>query len=427
MHCPFRMQLLQGADADFSALQGGDALCSGTGGGQRGDRRYAGSHSGAADRFFVEPGLESRRSIDDQLDALSFDEVDDVRTSFFDLVDAFHIHAGGLDHVGGTGGGDQLESHVHEFAGDQCDVALVVIGDADEGRYLGRKLLSRSQLRLGKGFAEVIGDAHDLPGGFHLRAEHRIYAGELATGKHGRLHVVAASGVEIGAALDEVRQELAQLPSGHEAGGDLCHRNTRRLRNVRHSTGGARIYFEHIDFSALASIARTAAVPARNSELDVHQAHHFQRVGELKGVLAHAFEQRLRNIHRGQHAGRIAGVNAGLFDVLHNPADHDVFAVGERVHVDFDGIFEEVIDQHRSVVRVFDGFLHVAHDRLLVISDDHRSAPEHVGRPNQHRETDALGTFDCLFDGGRHYAGRLGNLQFFQQFIELLAVFCEVD
>src|ERR1051326_1268388 len=114
---PFGVQVLQRADADFSALQRGKAFRSGTGGGQRRDRWNAGRHGGAADRFFVEPRLESRRGIDDELNALSFDEVDDVRTPFFYFVDAFHIHAGGLDHVGGTGGSDQLESHVHKFAG----------------------------------------------------------------------------------------------------------------------------------------------------------------------------------------------------------------------------------------------------------------------------------------------------------------------
>src|SRR5205807_9951007 len=35
-------------------------------------------------------------------------------------------------------------------------------------------------------------------------------------------------------------------------------------------------------------------------------------------LIAHGIEQVLGNIHRGQHAGRISGVNASLLNVLHD-------------------------------------------------------------------------------------------------------------
>ena len=53
-------------------------------------------------------------------------------------------------------------------------------------------------------------------------------------------------------------------------------------------------------------------------------------------------------------------MDAGFFDVLHDAADDYVFSVGERVDVDFDRVFEEVVDQHRAVLRIFDRFFHVA-------------------------------------------------------------------
>ena len=120
-------------------------------------------------------------------------------------------------------------------------------------------------------------------------------------------------------------------------------------------------------------------------------------------------------------------MNSSLLDVLHNSADDHVFAIRQSVDVDFDGVFEEVIDEYRPVVRVFDGFLHVAHDGLLVISDDHGAPAKHVGGPHQHRKANAFRAFDGFFDGGRHNAGGLRNLQFLQQFVKLLAVFGEVD
>ena len=147
-----------------------------------------------------------------------FDEVHDVRASFFHLVDALHIHAGGFEHVRCAGSRDQLESHVDELASDRCHVALVVIGDADEDGPLRGQFLSRSQLSFGERFAEIIRDTHDFAGRFHLRPKHGIDAGKLAPGKHRGLHVVTASGVEVGAALDEVRQKIRAACARSSAG-----------------------------------------------------------------------------------------------------------------------------------------------------------------------------------------------------------------
>ncbi len=58
-------------------------------------------------------------------------------------------------------------------------------------------------------------------------------------------------------------------------------------------------------------------------------------------------------------------MNAGFFDVLHDSADDDVFAVGERVDIDFNRVFEKVIDQHRTVVRIFNRLFHVARQSIL--------------------------------------------------------------
>ncbi len=91
-----------------------------------------------------------------------------------------------------------------------------------------------------------------------------------------------------------------------------------------------------------------------------------------------------RDIDGGQHAGGIAGVDAGFLDVLHDSGNDNVFAIGECVDIDFDRVFQEVIDQHGTVLRVLDRFFHVANDRLFVVGDDHGAPAEHVGRPHQH-------------------------------------------
>ncbi len=40
-------------------------------------------------------------------------------------------------------------------------------------------------------------------------------------------------------------------------------------------------------------------------------------------------------------------MDAGLLDVLHDPAEVELGPVVERVHVDLDRVVEEPVDQHR--------------------------------------------------------------------------------
>ena len=51
------------------------------------------------------------------------------------------------------------------------------------------------------------------------------------------------------------------------------------------------------------------------------------------------------------HAGRVAGMDAGQFDVLHDRRNKGVRAVRDCVRLGFDGIFQELIDQNRPVGR----------------------------------------------------------------------------
>ncbi len=120
-------------------------------------------------------------------------------------------------------------------------------------------------------------------------------------------------------------------------------------------------------------------------------------------------------------------MNAGFFDVLHDSADDHVFAVGERVDIDLGGRFEEVVDEHRPLLRVFDRFFHVAVDGVVVVSDDHGASAEHIGGAHEHGIADAIGVGQGFFDARGGGSGRLRDVEFFQQFAETLAVFGEID
>ncbi len=344
------MQMLQRVDPHFATLQGRDSFRRSPRRCKRRNRGNARRHGRAADRLLVEPGLKARGRIDDELDALALDKVDHVGSSFFHLVDPFDVHAGGFDHVRRSGRGHEFEPHVYKLAGNLRHMPLVVVGHADKDGSLRRQFLSGSQLCFGERFAEVIGDTHHFAGRFHFWPEDGVDTRKFIPREYGRLHVIVASGVEIGAALNEFRQELAQLAARHESRRDLRQRDARRFRNEGHGARGSWVHFEHVNLAALRATASGTIVHARNRELNVHEPNHLQRASQLEGVVAHALKQRLRNIHCGQHARRIARMNTGLFDVLHDAADHDVLAVGQRVDIDFDRIFQEMVDQHRAVV-----------------------------------------------------------------------------
>ena len=48
-------------------------------------------------------------------------------------------------------------------------------------------------------------------------------------------------------------------------------------------------------------------------------------------------------------------MHAGLFDVFHHTGDHDALAIANGIDIDFDGIFQEAVDQHRLTLRDDEG------------------------------------------------------------------------
>ena len=100
----------------------------------------------------------------------------------------------------------------------------------------------------------------------------------------------------------------------------------------------------------------------------------------------------------GQHAGGVAGVDAGLLDVLHDAADqHLAGGVADGVDVDLGGLLEEAVDQHRALggqpalapERPEPGQLgHRLLEVGVVVDDLHGPTAEHVAGPHEHRVPD---------------------------------------
>ena len=100
----------------------------------------------------------------------------------------------------------------------------------------------------------------------------------------------------------------------------------------------------------------------------------------------------------GNNAGAVAGVDAGLFDVLHDGTDDGRFAVAEMtIDIDLGGVFEEAVDEDgmglgddgfvRGVgvaggsllrgITIVHGRAHVGGELDFVIDDLHGAATEH--------------------------------------------------
>ncbi len=120
-------------------------------------------------------------------------------------------------------------------------------------------------------------------------------------------------------------------------------------------------------------------------------------------------------------------MNAGLFDVLHDAGDHNVFAIAQRVDIDLGRRFEKVIDQHRPVLRVLDRLAHVLLDRCIVVADHHGASAEHIRRPHQHGILNLLRIGHGFFNAGGGRARRLRDIEFLQQLAESFAVFRQID
>ena len=266
-----------------------------------------------------------------------------------------------------------------------------------------RQRAAGGALCLGERGRQVGGARHHLSGRAHLGAEHGIGAREAREREHRCLdaHLLRPRRRQV---------EVAQLLAGGELAGGLDEVDPDRLRGERHRARGPRVRLEDVD-------GRVG-----DRELEVEQPDHAERRREALDDVLDLERVRERERLRGQHAGRVAGVDAGLLDVLHHGGDVDVLAVAERVDVDLDRVLDEPVDEHGAR----DGGHRLA-QLLVVVTDAHRAAAEHVRGADEHRIAD-------LGRGGERLLGaldgrprRAADAELVGEGAELLAVLGEVD
>ena len=159
------------------------------------------------------------------------------------------------------------------------------------------------------GFAEACTHAHDFAGRTHFRTENGVHAREFDEWEHGFFN-----GIEIG---DDFffHALLLQGNACHAACADFGERHAGGFGDEGHGTAGARVHFQYEHHAVL------------YGKLYVHQTDHAQRVCHGFGLAADFVLDFFTERVGRQRAAGVARVDACLFDVLHDAADNDVFAV----------------------------------------------------------------------------------------------------
>ena len=141
-------------------------------------------------------------------------------------------------------------------------------------------------------------------------------------------------------------------------------------------------------------------------------------------------------------------MHARLLDMLHDAANEHVLAIGDCVHIDFDGVAQIAVEQQRVLaqqrvdlryglprITVANVGRHEGSQRRLdivletrrVVHDRHGAPAEHIGGADHQRKADLHGHFMRLLDAGGDAVARLAQAQLLDQQLETVAVFGEVD
>ena len=383
----------------------------------------------AAERARVGQRLDSLGRVEDELDRAVGDGVDDVRPAFRDLVDLMRLHAVLLEVAAGAPGGPDLEAEPGEHLHRVEQPRLVDIAHRYEDRARDGHLRAATELALGERHVERRVEADDLAGRAHLRPQHRVDAGEAGEGEHRLLHADMV-------ARRRLQREGGELLAGHDPRRDLGDGHADHLGDEGHGARRPRVDLENVDVAALDGVLHVHQTD------DVERQCQFARLGLERGQ--HIFRKRARR----QRAGGIAGMDAGLLDMLHDAGDEDVGAVAERVDVDLDRVDEIAVEEQRILAQhridlpglvvgiarldlrwhqTGKGPEQIIVEAALVVQDRHGAAAQHVRGPRDERQAEVGGDVARLLDGIGDAVLRLAQAEFLDQSLEPVTILGEID
>src|SRR5665811_1706452 len=81
-------------------------------------------------------------------------------------------------------------------------------------------------------------------------------------------------------------------------------------------------------------------------------------------------------------------MNTCLFNMFHDTPDKNLLTIADSINIEFNGILEIGIDQHRVVLTDPDCLLHIGLEFLLIVNDLHCPPSKDIRWPDQHRIPD---------------------------------------
>ena len=366
-----------------------------------------------------------------QRDVVVLQAVHDVRATFPDLVDLRRGDAFGRQPSGCAFGGDQFKAKRDQVAqGGGEGRGLVHVLDRHKDATSFGQHNARAHLRLEEGEGEGAVPAHDLTGGAHFRAKHRVNAGETGKGQHSlfdaeprgdrigermgigqRQGAVGADACGVGRAVGKVRQRLTR----HQPRGDGGDGAVGGLGDEGHGARRARVHFQNVDHAVF------------DGELHVHQAHDVQRARHNNGLALQLFDNLGRKLVRRQAAGTVARMDARLFDVFHNARDMDVCPVGQGVNIHLDRARKVAVQKHRAVARDLHGGGDIAFQLRIITDDFHRAATQHERGADDQGVSHVFGHRKSLIPRPGGAVVGLLEAEILQKALEPLTIFGQIN
>ena len=99
---------------------------------------------------------------------------------------------------------------------------------------------------------------------------------------------------------------------------------------------------------------------------------------------------RREGVRRQHHAG-VAGVNTRVLNMLKHTANDGGLAIRDRIDVEFDCVFKELVEQHRLARRDIEGLAHDGLQLVHAVDDEHAATTENERRTEEDREADLFG------------------------------------
>ena len=277
------------------------------------------------------------------------------------------------------------------------------VADGGQGETGGRQAFE-------KGFCLGDTDSKYFAGGFHFRPKDGIGIIQFLEGENGHFDGTAGRSGEKPGAVSKIRQRLSQ----HYTGSQVHHGYAGHLGNIGDRTGSPGVHLNDIQFIVI------------NEVLNVHKAFGTERQGKLGGHITDFILELLRKIKGRIHRNGVTAVHAGTLDMLHDPGNQYVPAVGDDVDLQFDAR-QVLVHKDRILNSPGKDPRHIVHGLLPGTGDGHILSADHIGRTQENRIAKFLRCSNSFLHGAYAHPAGTPDAELLQQFVKTFPVFGDIN